>query len=147
MLNADTAPPGPVRWPRWTAALIALAALIAVSPAVPAAWASLTAPGAVGDSASAGGGTVTVTGCSRGVLRTRCAPAAHPLSGLGRARDYNCPCLPHAGVGQAADTLALASARSKLAGSKSPPVCDAAQVRISSYSSSDGSAMISLSLW
>jgi hypothetical protein len=47
----------------------ALAALTAALPALPAAWASLAAPGAVvGSSASAGGGTVTVTRCSRGFL-------------------------------------------------------------------------------
>ena len=68
MLNADAAAPGPARRGRWTVALLVLAALIAALPAVPAAWASLTAPGSVGDRASAGGGTVTVTGCSRGVL-------------------------------------------------------------------------------
>ena len=43
--------------------------------------------------------------------------------------------------------LALAWARWKLAGSNSPPTCESAQVRISSYSSLDGSARISLSRW
>jgi len=50
-------------------------------------------------------------------------------------------------VGQAVDTLALAWARLKRAGSNSPRTCESAQVRISSYSSLDGSARISLSRW
>ena len=67
-LNAAAGARGSVRWTRWTVAAIALAALIAALPALPATWASLAAPGAVGGNAGAGGGTVTVTGCSRGFL-------------------------------------------------------------------------------
>lgn len=50
-------------------AVLALAALAAALPALPAAWAGLAAPSAIlGQSASAGGGTVTVTRCTRGFL-------------------------------------------------------------------------------
>ena len=48
--------------------MIALAALAVALPALPATWASVTSPGAVTDGASAGGGTLTVTQCTRGFL-------------------------------------------------------------------------------
>ena len=59
---------GSAGWTRWTLAAIALAALAAALPALPATWASVTAPSAVTDHASAGGGTLTVTECTRGFL-------------------------------------------------------------------------------
>jgi hypothetical protein len=68
-VNVSAVTQHPARWKRWLVAAAALAAVAAAVPALPAVGASLAAPAAVlGSGASSGGGTVTVTRCSRGFL-------------------------------------------------------------------------------